>query len=64
MTRKDYEKIANILNKGIRPVQADAWFNSLLDNLCDMFQADNPRFDSERFKIVSKRSPVQTIIGL
>ena len=54
MTRKDYEKIANILNKGIRPVQADAWFNSLLDNLCDMFQADNPRFDAERFKEACK----------
>ena len=56
MTKKDYEKIAEALRKGTRPVQAEPWFNNMVDRLCDVFQADNPRFDSERFKTACKLS--------
>ncbi len=56
MTKKDYEKIAEVLRKGVRPVQVEPWFNNMVDRLCDVFQADNPRFDAERFKTACKLS--------
>ena len=51
MTKKDYEKIAEVLRTGVRPVQVEPWFTYMVDRLCEVFQADNPRFDSERFKV-------------
>ena len=43
MTRKDYEKIAEVLRVG----QAGA---KLVNSFAHMLKADNPRFDTERFK--------------
>ena len=50
MTRKDYEKIAEVLGEAspytVRYV--------LVERFIQMLQADNPRFDSERFKAACK----------
>lgn len=42
MTRKHYEAIAKAISQGTDPV-------TLVDILCDIFEADNPRFDRFRF---------------
>lgn len=61
MTKKDYIIIATALQKTIKqareesptPAQARAtvgFLEVLLDNMCDLFERDNSRFDAKRFK--------------
>jgi hypothetical protein len=53
MTRKDYVEVASILNrlaKSIEPKTSESKaFDIAVGDLCEMFLADNPRFDSLRF---------------
>lgn len=42
MTRKDYVAIAAILRRNQAPI-------SMVEDFCEMFSADNARFDRERF---------------
>ena len=52
MTRKDYVAIAQAINDEIRPYSEHAIQSTvynIIDNLCDTFQEDNPRFDRARF---------------
>lgn len=51
MTRKDYELLARVI--------ANAWYSSrdykesIANDLADKLEADNPRFDRERFLIAA-----------
>jgi len=49
MTRKDYIKIAEVLEKydGQLPLAA---FDHLVCNFCEMLKRDNPNFKAEVFK--------------
>ena len=57
MTRKDYEAIAgSFLDVREERIHTDSWYSEsiatwimLRDQIADVFQADNPRFDRERF---------------
>ena len=44
MTRKDYIEVAKILGDNIDFTQ-----NKIVQDFCEMFKKDNPRFDSARF---------------
>jgi hypothetical protein len=49
MTRKDYERFAGLLNsinKGFPDFEAKRF---LINNMCEIFETDNPRFDRSRF---------------
>jgi len=53
MTKKDYIKIAAVLNQGVD--QADdrnqlELIGQLTGAFCRIFADDNPRFDADRFK--------------
>ena len=48
MTRKDYVEVAKILNLYADEIHKDT-LRHLVDEFCDFFQEDNPRFDSARF---------------
>jgi len=50
MTKKDYEKFANLI-KG-RTIQRTDWLTELLmlaNDMVKIFQEDNPRFNREKF---------------
>jgi hypothetical protein len=50
MTKKDYDRFASLLNainKGFPDFEAKRF---LVNNMCEIFETDNPRFDRERFK--------------
>ena len=49
MTKKDYKAIAMLL----RSYNTDSFavpVATLVDNFCEIFSADNPRFDCAKFK--------------
>jgi hypothetical protein len=50
MSKKDYVKVANIIHTAIQESDPsyDAWVEIGM-RLADMFAADNPRFDRDRF---------------
>lgn len=55
MTKKDYEKIANVFYKTLGTIDR-SWFEEATDhvervacNMADMLAQDNPRFDRDRF---------------
>ena len=60
MTRKDYVLIAdaiksNIKYKPLKNPRSKSYIplldmNGLINDLCDVFKADNMRFDTDRFK--------------
>lgn len=53
MTRKDYEAIArsvkNTMEVTKKSLPAHAAVYSVVQNLCEVFEQDNPRFNAERF---------------
>lgn len=60
MTKKDYIKIAAVLNQGVDLAQDREQLELvglLTGAFCRIFAADNPRFDEDKFKsAVSHRS--------
>ncbi len=51
MTRKDYVKVATILNE-FEPLIADRFvFEDLVTEFADMFFADNPNFSPAKFEM-------------
>lgn len=55
MTKKDYIKLAKILNENLNRVQDPAEhprlaFDALVSQLCGMLKEDNDRFDNQRFR--------------
>jgi hypothetical protein len=48
MTRKDYVKTAEILNK-YRSFVDDTVWNDLIDDFAFWFENDNPNFNTDRF---------------
>ena len=60
MTKKDYIKIAAVLNQGVDQAQDREQLELvglLTGAFCRIFAADNPRFDEDKFKsAVSHRS--------
>ena len=60
MTKKDYIKIAAVLNQGVDLAQDREQLELvglLTGAVCRIFAADNPRFDEDKFKsAVSHRS--------
>jgi hypothetical protein len=50
MTRKDYQLIANVFNELAQVIELEGTIaTTLIHNLADDLQADNPRFDRARF---------------
>jgi len=50
MTRKDYQLIANVFNDLAQVIDLDGTIaTTLIYNLADDLQADNPRFDRAQF---------------
>ena len=52
MTRKDYVRFAYLLNSihhGFPNLDIDAK-RFLVNNMCEIFETDNPRFDRTKFK--------------
>ena len=49
MTRKDYVIVAQILSSYKDLIGDEFTFHDLVDEFGGMFQADNPRFDSQKF---------------
>ncbi len=50
MTKKDYIKLANIIDKHTSVTEPDRITRqSFINALCDVLKADNPRFDADRF---------------
>lgn len=50
MTRKDYVATAEIL-AGFKDLIADQFtYQDLVDEFCDMFEADNPNFQFQKFR--------------
>jgi hypothetical protein len=52
MTRKDYEKIAMILNQQeafAHSINAIMLLSRLIEDFADMLAKDNPHFDRQRF---------------
>jgi hypothetical protein len=61
MTKKDYEAMATILIEALEHATKDDVYtspalfahhvlSSMVDDMCDMFAADNPNFDPDRFR--------------
>jgi hypothetical protein len=51
MTRKDYVKVANILNDIAKPNMSMVPFEDLITEFADMFMADNPNFSPAKFEL-------------
>jgi hypothetical protein len=51
MTRKDYVKVATILNDIAKPNMDMVPFEDLVAEFADMFFADNPNFSSNKFEL-------------
>ena len=49
MTRKDYVATAAILSSFKDLIGDEFVFHDLVDEFCGMFEADNHRFDSQKF---------------
>ena len=54
MTRKDYIAIAKVLNHYYRYSSIDLVAVGIAMGLADVFAADNPRFDADRFMAAVK----------
>lgn len=54
MTKKDYDRIAGLFAAMHKGFPADMFSieakRFLVNNMCDIFEDDNPRFDRARFK--------------
>jgi hypothetical protein len=54
MTKKDYIRFAGLLNSMNNGFPADMFSYEakkfLVNNMCDIFEMDNPRFDRMKFK--------------
>lgn len=54
MTKKDYIRIAGLFNAMHRGFPDDMFHfrakSFLVNNMCDIFEEDNPRFDRAKFK--------------
>ena len=52
MTKKDFIKFAGILKhrEECSEERGVLHLSPLLDDLCEMFKADNPNFDEDRFR--------------
>jgi hypothetical protein len=54
MTRKDYQRFAYLLNSMHKGFPAEMFSYEakkfLVNNMCDIFENDNPRFDRAKFK--------------
>lgn len=53
MTKKDYERFAyllNTMNKFPEDMFDSATKRFLVNNMCEIFETDNPRFDRAKFK--------------
>ena len=62
-TRQHYEAIAAILRNNV-PVQGEAVdiaFADLVNDLADFFEADNPRFDRQRFHAAAVPNPADEV---
>lgn len=57
MTRKDYVEVAKILGLYSDEMSEDL-LRHLTDEFADLFQEDNPRFDSVRFREAVKKESV------
>jgi hypothetical protein len=51
MTRKDYVKVATILNDIAKPNMDMVPFEDLVTEFADMFMADNPNFSPAKFEL-------------
>ena len=51
MTRKDYVKVATILNDIAKPKKDMVPFEDLVTEFCDMFFSDNPNFSPAKFEL-------------
>ena len=51
MTRKDYVKVASILNDIAKPNMDMVPFEDLVNEFADMFFADNPNFSPVKFEL-------------
>ena len=51
MTRKDYVKVATILNDIAKPNMDMIPFEDLVTEFADMFMADNPNFSPAKFEL-------------
>lgn len=45
MTKKNYVALADALSSGA----SEYGFGHIVDNVCDVLEADNPRFDRDKF---------------
>ena len=54
MTKKDYIRFASLLNSMDKGFPVDMFSYEakrfLVNNMCDIFEMDNPRFDRSKFK--------------
>jgi hypothetical protein len=50
MTRKDYVATAEII-KSYNLQLPEILLENLVDDFCEMFKEDNPRFDKNRFRV-------------
>ena len=50
MTRKDYVAVAEILSSFKDEINNQAVFQDLVDEFCDMLEADNPNFKFQKFR--------------
>jgi ABC-type lipoprotein release transport system permease subunit len=50
MTRKDYVKVAEILNAQMTEIDENV-FATMVDKFCDLFHSDNPNFSPARFEV-------------
>ena len=49
MTRKDYVKVADILAGYHQAMIDNFWWEDLVNDFGDLFSADNPNFQMEKF---------------
>ena len=55
MTRKDYVSTAQLLSDFKSSISNDVVFEDLVEEFADLFSADNPRFDFEKFRIACNK---------
>ncbi len=56
MTRKDYIKFAQLFAQGTSndfggEINVEEYRDNLIVEVCNIFEADNPRFDRRRFEL-------------
>ena len=55
MTKKDYIKIADVINNNTDDYcQEWVWRDDFINDLCKMFKKDNPSFNEKTFKKYTK----------